>query len=208
MKRDFFQINIIIVSVIISILAFIILPKHVPTHWTSGGFDKPINKIWIVSVMPLVMLVTQLLFLPFKRKVGSVGNNNISVINRVHNMLLCFLLAIHLILIAVGLDFRVSIKFFAGIFIGLVIIVLCIPLKKTEPNKVYGLRTKWTLKDERVWVEANHFAANLFLAIGLLIVGLSFVITEYITLVSIILVIIGAGIATYVSYKLYKQLNV
>ncbi|WP_375335833.1 SdpI family protein [Bacillus sp. WMMC1349] len=80
-------------------------------------------------------------------------------------------------------------------------------MQKTKSNHAYGLRTPWTLKDERVWKQVNRFGAKLFVVIGFLIIGLSIVIPEYITIVLIGLLLVGALIAVYASYIIYKKLN-
>ncbi|MDA1475449.1 SdpI family protein [Bacillus sp. CLL-3-40] len=69
------------------------------------------------------------------------------------------------------------------------------------------LRTPWTLKDERVWKQANRFGTKLFVVLGYFITGLSIVIPEYITIVIIGLLLVGALTAVYASYTIYKKLN-
>lgn len=54
------------------------------------------------------------------------------------------------------------------IVVGLVGIGLSIPmlLNRIPRNQVYGLRTKLTLSSDEIWYPANHFAAKLLIAWG------------------------------------------
>lgn len=60
-------------------------------------------------------------------------------------------------------------------------ILLSLPLARgnVKPNKLYGLRTRGTLADERVWYEANSYAGRLMIRGGIagivLALGLFFV---------------------------------
>lgn len=60
-------------------------------------------------------------------------------------------------------------------------ILLSLPLARgnVKPNRLYGLRTRGTLADERVWYEANSYAGRLMIRGGIagivLALGLFFV---------------------------------
>jgi uncharacterized membrane protein len=208
LKKDLFAIGIILVSLIVGIFAFPSLPSQLPIHWTNGEPKGVANKSWAILLMPLIMLVTHLLLqVSMKSKRVKENKNNTTILNNISNAMLIFLFVLHLIIISYGLGFVFSIKFAIGILIGLITIFLANPVQKTKPNYVYGLRTPWTLKDERVWKKANLFGGRLFFVIGFLIVVLSFVIPEYITIISIVLLLVGALISVYASYLIYKKLN-
>ncbi len=51
--------------------------------------------------------------------------------------------------------------------VGLLLIVMGNYLPKTRRNYVMGLRTPWTLSDERVWDKTHRFAGPLFMLGGL-----------------------------------------
>ena len=55
------------------------------------------------------------------------------------------------------------------IVVGLVGIGLSIPmlLNRIPRNQVYGLRTRLTLSSDEIWYPANHFAAKLLIAWGI-----------------------------------------
>ncbi|MFF2908249.1 SdpI family protein [Paenibacillus sp. NPDC057934] len=208
MKRFFFQIGIILSSVLIGLIAYTNLPHDIAIHWIRGEPDGFIKRSFAIFIMPIVMIFSYLLSMCVNKMNKSKNKTyKENIINKVQNGVLCFLFFIHLFILAFGLGFKVNFNFFVGIFLGFVIIYLFNSVKDVKINSMYGLRTKWTMKDERVWKKANQFASNLFIVVGFLILGLSVVVTEHITLVVIGLVIVAGSISVYASYLIDKDLN-
>ena len=69
----------------------------------------------------------------------------------------------------------------AMLHVSALLVLISLPLAKRQikPNSLYGLRTRATLADERVWYQANAYAARLMIRGGLagvvLAIGLFFV---------------------------------
>ncbi|NPC93438.1 SdpI family protein [Bacillus sp. WMMC1349] len=209
MKKDFLPTGVILVSIIVGIVAFPSLPHELPIHWSNGEPDKYANKTLAILLIPILMLISNFLSLFFLKTKQVNGNyNNMTILNKINMVMLSLLFVIHLVIIAFGLGFEFNIHFLIGALLGLFIIIVANSMQKTKPNHAYGLRTPWTLKDEKVWKQANRFGAKLFVVIGFLIIGLSFVIPEYITIVIIGLLLGGVLIAVYASYLIYKKLNI
>ncbi len=61
-----------------------------------------------------------------------------------------------------------------SIGVGVVFIILGNYLPKTRLNYVMGIRTPWTLSDERVWDKTHRFAGPLFMLGGALAIGAAF----------------------------------
>ncbi|MDA7025769.1 SdpI family protein [Bacillus sp. CLL-7-23] len=197
MNKSLLPIGIILVSLIVMVIAFPGLPRELPIHWSNGEPDQYVDKTWAMLLIPFLMLVSHILFY----------KNNMTILNKINMTMLSFLFVVHLVMIAFGLGFEFNIRFFIGALIGFFINIVAHPMQKTKPNHAYGLRTPWTLKDERVWKQANRFGAKLFVVIGFLIRGLSIVLPEYITIVLIGLLLVGALTSVYASYAIYKKLN-
>jgi uncharacterized membrane protein len=60
-----------------------------------------------------------------------------------------------------------------GVFIGILLIVLSIPLlfDTVKPNQWYGFRTSKTLSDPEIWYKANCFAAKNMIIAGAVIIA-------------------------------------
>jgi hypothetical protein len=55
--------------------------------------------------------------------------------------------------------------------LGLVMIATAIPLvkRRVKPNGLYGFRTPKTLRNERIWYEANAYSGRLLLWLGIVV---------------------------------------
>jgi uncharacterized membrane protein len=80
------------------------------------------------------------------------------------------LLAIHLALIAFALGMPVSIPRVTTLGVGLLFVVMGNLLGKVRYNYVFGVRTPWTLANERVWDRTHRFAGWMTLLGGLVAV--------------------------------------
>jgi uncharacterized membrane protein len=81
------------------------------------------------------------------------------------------LLAIHLALIAFALGMPVSIPRVTTLGVGLLLAVMGNLLGKVRYNYVFGVRTPWTLANERVWDRTHRFAGWMTLLGGLVAVA-------------------------------------
>ena len=59
--------------------------------------------------------------------------------------------------------------------IGALMVILAIPmiLQRIKPNFWYGIRTRKTLSDEKIWNPANQYAGKALLLAGIVMVGSS-----------------------------------
>ncbi|WP_158595166.1 SdpI family protein [Oceanobacillus piezotolerans] len=205
MKKYLVSIFIILISIVIGLIALPNLTDELPIHWTQGEADIFVSKFVAIFIIPFFMLVTSISIIVMDK----IQNNkrNSKTINTINNISLLFMFAIQLFIISVGLEIELNSDLFMGIIIGGIITLVANPMQKTKPNALYGLRTPWTLKDERVWTKANRFAGKLLFVVGILIIGLSFVVPDSISIISILLILVTAFIAVMYSYLIYRRLN-
>lgn len=110
--------------------------------------------------------------------------------------LLALLAAIHLGLIGVGLGWAVSIPRLMVIGSGLLFAVIGNLLGKVRYNYIFGVRTPWTLADERVWDRTHRFAGRVMMISGLAAVFLGLTVPagleERLHLVTLVVVLVPA----------------
>ena len=91
----------------------------------------------------------------------------------------------------------------------LFLIMISIILPKCKMNNVLGVRTKWTLLNERVWTKTHQIAGNLLLLSGFILILLTLIIESYIISLIIGLTILSLDtiiLITY-SYIIYKKIE-
>jgi uncharacterized membrane protein len=96
--------------------------------------------------------------------------------------------------------------------IGLLFIVLGKSMKELQQNRWVGIRTPWTLRNERVWQQTHAFGARYSLLGGIIIVLGSvvgyFMNTFWISIGSMLVgVIIAAFIPVIYSYIIYLKIT-
>lgn len=95
-----------------------------------------------------------------------------------------------------------------SVLCGFVFLIFGITFPKIKYNKVVGIKTKWTLMDERVWIKTHQFSSVLWLIGGSMLIGNLFSITQfqYVTVLFVALFIILV-LPFWYSYKVWKDIQ-
>ncbi len=205
--HDWYSALVIAAAGAMSALAFPRLPDRVAVHWNVSGeadrFGTRIEALWLVpAVMALVWLVKQIL-----PKVDPRGANYArmqSTYDFVISATLTLMLAVHAFVIATALGHAVPVHRFMPIVIGVFLIALGNVLPRTRPNWTFGVRTPWTLSNDRVWMRTHRVAGYLMTACGavtLLAAALPGVWPVGVAITSIIAAVVGSVVYSYVLWK-------
>jgi uncharacterized membrane protein len=184
------------------------MPDIVPTHWDASGKvdgygSKWINLLVMPGVIAFMALLTAVLpkLSPKKFEIAPFESAYSTIM-----VILCgMMLAIHLVIVqtTLGASWDISkvmmgVMFVSFIFVGNL-------LGKIEPNFYMGIRTPWTLADERVWRTTHRSAAKLWVfgsAAGALMVLLGFPFWLYLSYFMVICLW-----PVVQSYVIYRRLN-
>jgi uncharacterized membrane protein len=106
---------------------------------------------------------------------------------------------------ALGRDINVSQLMFGAM--GGLFIVIGNVMGKLRPNRIAGIRTPWTLADDRVWDKTHRFGGRLFVAGGMIVVLAALTTSAGARLAMVVLVVIAACTALTVikSYLLWRE---
>ncbi|MGK2934690.1 MAG: SdpI family protein [Gemmatimonadaceae bacterium] len=163
---------IIAVAFIASAAVYSDLPARVPSHWNvAGEIDGWMNKEWGAFVMPLTLvgLLAMLHVLPRIDPRGANYSKFRSTFESVMITTMAFLLAVHLTMLAIALGKDVSMTRVIPLGIGLLLIVLGNLMPRTRSNWFVGIRTPWTLSNDRVWERTHRLGGRLMVAAGALV---------------------------------------
>lgn len=117
-------------------------------------------------------------------------------------------LVVHFLLIAEALGSNLDTMAVAFSATGLLFVVMGNYLPKTRYNYVMGIRTPWTLADERVWDRTHRLAGPLFMVGGAATIATALIAEpELATKVLLIGVFVPAFVAIVYSWRLARQLG-
>jgi uncharacterized membrane protein len=162
------------VTLLVSLLAYDALPERVPSHWNaSGEVDGYSSRLVGAFMLPLVALGIWGLLLVLPRI--DPRRKNYEKFQGMYQMLIvavvAFLCIMHFGILAFSLGYPVPVDRLIFASVALVFIVLGNLLPRARPNWFVGLRTPWTLSNDRVWERTHRVGGYVFIAAGLAMVA-------------------------------------
>ena len=173
MKRNYFLIaGLMVVAVLTATrIAYPHLPQRVPSHWNLHAQVDDYSAKWTLFVtVPGIMVGLMLLFaaLPWLSPRHFEVDSFRSTYLYIMLVILGLMAYIQAMMVWAGLDGRSSTdKALLG-GICLMLALLGNVLGKVQRNFYIGIRTPWTLANERVWYATHRFGAKTFVLGGLL----------------------------------------
>jgi uncharacterized membrane protein len=199
---------LILLAVTASALVYARLPARVPLHWNVHGVvDRYGSRAEGAFFLPGMMLLLWLImrFLP---RVDPRRENYAKFADTyelVVNSIIGLFAVMHAALIGTALGWPVSMARLVPALVGLQFLILGNALPRARPNWWFGIRTPWTLSNDRVWMRTHRVGGYLLAAAGLvLLVAAALPRLWTITLGGVALVVASFGSLVY-SYVAWKQ---
>ncbi len=208
-KSEIISLLIIMISFIIGISFYSLLPDKVASHWNAKGeVDGYMSKFGGLFLMPVISLVLLLLFIiipkidPLKHNIEKFRKYFDGFI--VLMMLFLFYLYILTILWNIGVRFN-FVHLLVPIF-SIFFYYCGILIQKAQRNWFIGIRTPWTLSNEQVWNKTHKIGGILFKIAGIIsLIGI--LLPEYALFFVICPVIIASLFPVIYSYFAYQKLT-
>jgi len=154
------------------------LPAQVPTHFDfAGNVDTWSGKntlLFLPGALGIAIYLVLLLIPVFdpKRKIQQMGNKYYTF-----RFLLTFffsIFAIYLLYVSKTGVMKSPAMLIA--LVGVLFAILGNYFQTVRPNYFIGIRTPWTLESEEVWRKTHHLSGRLWMAGGILMAVLAFII--------------------------------
>ena len=208
-KSEIISLLIIMISFIIGISFYSLLPDKVASHWNARGeVDGYMSKFGGLFLMPIISLVLLLLFIiipkidPLKHNIEKFRKYFDGFI--VLMMLFLFYLYILTILWNIGVRFN-FVHLLVPIF-SIFFYYCGILIQKAQRNWFIGIRTPWTLSNEQVWNKTHKIGGILFKIAGIIsLIGI--LLPEYALFFVICPVILASLFPVIYSYFAYQKLT-
>ncbi|MDD4983419.1 MAG: SdpI family protein [Candidatus ainarchaeum sp.] len=198
---------LVLLTFVVGIVIYPYMPGTVASHWNAAGeVDGHMSKFWGVFLMPIICLVCILLFI-FIPKMDPL-KKNFKAFEKEFNLfiLVIFLFFFYIYLLTIfwnlGYDLNIG-KYITPAF-GILFIFVGLLLRKAKRNYFVGIRTPWTLANDKVWDKTHQLGFKLFVIIGVVcFLGIFF--PEYTFYIFIGLVLLVTGVLFLYSYLIYRR---
>lgn len=207
MKSNFINIFTIVIAILLSVITYSSLSSEIAIHWANGEVTGTAPKLLGVLLNPLIMIIIYvILFILFKADPkkenlsGKIKNITISTV-------LLLFLSVHIAVLTAGLGYDLNMNIVSGLIIGTITMVLGNIMPQSKKNFIFGLRTPWTLSNDKVWAISNRFTGRIFFLAGFLIILSVIVIPEYNILFTVSLLLLVAVVGTTYSFVVYKKVT-
>lgn len=208
MMHRILQPLVVLGAVVVSLATWSRVPERAPVHWNlAGEVDRYGGRAEVLLLMPAMMVFLWLLmrFLPridprranFAKMAGTY--------ELVITLTLLLLFVLHGALIAVALGYPVPIDRLVPALVGVTFLVLGNVLPRARPNWWFGVRTPWTMSNDRVWTRTHRVAGYTFIIAGLGLLVLPFVGNVAVRGVVLAASLIAALVPVLYSYIAWRQ---
>jgi uncharacterized membrane protein len=184
------------------------LPERVPTHWDmNGAVNGDSSRAFAAWLVPGIMALMALV-LPRLPAIDPRRANYAKfrpTYDLVVNGILTMLLVMHVAMLGFALGWPISMERFTPFMVGALLILLGNVMPRARPNWMFGIRTPWTLSNDRVWERTHRLGGVLFVIAGAALV-LAALLFPSATFHVIIVAVVGASVVPLVySYFAWRQ---
>ncbi len=169
---------IIFFSFFFAVFFYSSVPDRMASHWNfKGQVDGYMSRFWGLFLMPMIILAVSLLFLlipkidPLKANIQKFRKYFDGFII----IVLSFLFYLFLLTISWNLSFQFNINRILPPALAVLLFYSGILIENAKRNWFIGIRTPWTMSNEKVWEKTHKLGGRLFKIAALIsLVGIFF----------------------------------
>ncbi len=173
MKRKLFKAGchaLAILAVLTAFLAYPVLPSSVPIHWNAQGMVDGCGPKWVGAFLFPIVMVLFLFFLFLIPKIA-VFKKNLKDFEESYwalgYVLELFFLIFYALTLLPNFGYSFNMSQLLMLPLGMLFISLGILMPSFKRNFFVGIRTPWTLANDRVWEKTHRLGGKLFVLAGL-----------------------------------------
>jgi uncharacterized membrane protein len=207
--KRWYPVLLALVGAAASLAVYRRLPETMVVHWdidgkpngwmprAFGAFFGPVFLLVIWQIMRLLPRID-----PRRPNYARFGDAYDTIVAAT----LLLILATHGIVLAVALGYHVAVPRLVPALVGALFVVIGNVMPRMRPNWWFGVRTPWTLSNDRVWARTHRLAGFSMTAAGLVIIASALVLPARLGLPVLIAAVVGATIGPVVySYLTWKR---
>ena len=206
--RKWYPAVLVVVTFVGAIIVYPRLPDRVPTHWDIHDRVNGYGPSWMATFLMPVMLLALWGLMRFLPRIDPRRANYAKmqgVYDLVVNVMLTLIAVLHFVVLGAASGVPISIARVVPAIVGVALIVIGRLLPLAQPNWWFGIRTPWTLSNDRVWARTHRVGGYVIMTIGVLAIVASMLgMTIASAAVGIVAAALGLGLIAY-SYFAWKQ---
>jgi uncharacterized membrane protein len=204
--KRWYPVVLVLVSVAMSAAVYPRLPDTMAVHWDldgnpNGWMPRPIGAgfgpVFLVVLWGLLRIVP---------RIGPRAENYArfsEAYEVIVASILVLILVTHGIVLAVALGHHVSVARVVPALVGALFVVIGNMMPLVRPNWWFGIRTPWTLTNDRVWARTHRLAGYCMTAGGLVMIVVALVLPAPLG----VPVLLAVAVAATVGPALYSYLT-
>jgi len=161
----------ILLSFLIGIYLYPKMPEQMASHWNAQGqVDGYVSKFWGLFLMPFISLALFLLFILIP-KIDPL-KANIEKFRKYFDGFIIFTILFLFYLFTLTIFWNFGVKFSMNQVLppafGILFFYCGILIEKAKRNWFIGIRTPWTLSNDKVWERTHKIGGKLFKVVGII----------------------------------------
>lgn len=170
-KNEIIILGIILLSFAIGVYLYPKMPEKVASHWNAQGeVDGYMSKFWGLFLMPIVSIGLLFLFILIP-KIDPL-KENIKKFRKYFDGFVVLMIAFLFYIYLLTVFWNIGIRFDMGQLIipalGILLYYTGLLIENSKRNWFIGVRTPWTLSNEKVWDKTHRIGGKLFRITGVI----------------------------------------
>lgn len=183
------------------------LPSEVPLHWDwEGEVDRYGSRLEGAFLMPAIALGIWIM-LTVAPKIDP-RRANYQKFRGTYDLVvygtITMLILLHVLILGSVLGWPISIRRVVPAIVGVLLIVIGNVLPRARSNWWFGVRTPWTLSNERVWAKTHRVAGYLLAVAGVVMLASAAfpsLVTTWLALCAAVFAAIGSIVYSYLAWR-------
>ena len=171
--RRWYPALLVLLGVLLSVAVYARLPETMAVHWNARGeadgwMPRPLGAFFAPALMLVLWGVLRGVrhLDPRQESYARFDDAYETIVAAV----LVLVLATHVITISAALGYRVPIGRLVPSLVGALFVVVGNVMPRLRPNWWFGVRTPWTLSNDRVWARTHRLAGFSMAGAGIVMI--------------------------------------
>lgn len=205
-KSELFLVLLSFLSIVFAMYIYPFMPEVMASHWNlSGEVDGYMSAFWGTFLFPMLVIFMSVLFIaipridPEKKNIDSFRKDY----DRLVMSIIFFLIVVFFFVVLWNIGIELSINIVLSLAMAMLFFNIGSVMGRAKKNWFVGIRTPWTLSNEKVWNSTHRLGERVF-KISSVILLLGIFSTKFF-LYATLVVILGSLYLVLYSYLEYRK---